>query len=548
MNIQTERLDNHTARLTVEVDTKQWEDAKKESARQLSQRYKIPGFRKGKAPYRIIEKYIGEAPILEDAIERLGNEVYQQALTESAVQPYAAGSLEDFQPEPQPTYIFTVPLQPEVELSAYRETRLDYEEPSVSDDDVDEELRRLQEREALVEDSHQPVAAGNRVKIDLDGVFADGEEPTDAAEADEEAEATDEEASDEDEPTNEADLAPKKGEQFAQATEVDLLLDPENEPVLPGFIDALVGAETGDDVQFELTVPEDEEYDDIKGRKVKFNVTIHEVQTVTLPALNDDFANRLADEFADAPDTAAESDDNEEAAPTLTLLELRIKLREGLQERAEARAKDEYANGVLDAIIEQSTVVFPDVMVSDRVHDMLHDLDNNLRQQQGIDLETYQKVTGLSHEDLHEQYEPEAENSLTRSLVLGEIMVAEGLRVTNEDVEAEIERTLAQFGEQADIFRQYFDTPQQRDNIANSLLYQQLMERLQQIGKGEAPVLDGEAAEDATVDASDSTDETAASDEVVAEAPVADAGSDSSESDEDAGETDMTDNQDKTDS
>jgi len=101
LNIQTEHIENHKVRLTVEVDPARWEKAKKQAARQLSKRYRIPGFRKGKAPYRIIERYLGKAPILESAVEELGNEIYRDALEQTKIEPYAPGSLEDFQSEPK---------------------------------------------------------------------------------------------------------------------------------------------------------------------------------------------------------------------------------------------------------------------------------------------------------------------------------------------------------------------------------------------------------------------------------------------------------------
>lgn len=488
MNIQTERLENHTARLTVAVDAQQWEDAKEESARQLSKRYKIPGFRKGKAPYRIIEKYLGEAPIIEDAMERLGNQVYRVALEQSDVKPYTSGSLEDFQVEPQPTYIFTVPLEPEVTLGDYRAVRVDYEEPIITDAEVDAELRQLQQREALVEESYQPVAIGNRVNIDIHSVFVDGEEP----------------AEDEAEPEADADSVPKKGDQFAHGHEVDVTLDPDDEPLLPGFIAALVGANVGDEVEFELTVPQDDDdYENIAGRKIQFSVIINAIQTVTLPALTDEFANRFADEYLDEfPSAEATGAD----APTLTLLELRIKVREQLQRQAIAELQTRYSDEVLAAIIAGATVVYPDAMVDDRVHEMLHDLDNMLRRRQNMDLETYQKLTGLTHEDLHRQYEPNARESLVRSLVLGEVMVTEGIRVDAADVNQEVERNLALFGEGTDAIRQYFNSPQQRESIANSILSRRLIERLVQIGKGELPPTEAAAVAEADEQAKSADD------------------------------------------
>ena len=136
MNVQTEKLDNHVARLTVEVESQQLEKAKKQAARKLAKRVNIPGFRRGKAPYRVLVSYVGEAPIVEEAVETLGNDVFRKALDESEIEPYTIGELEDFKLDPQPTFVFTVPMQPTVEMNDYLSVRADYEMPDVTDEDV----------------------------------------------------------------------------------------------------------------------------------------------------------------------------------------------------------------------------------------------------------------------------------------------------------------------------------------------------------------------------------------------------------------------------
>lgn len=453
MNIQSERLDNHTARFTVEVEPKQWEQAKKDAAREISKQIRVKGFRKGKAPYGIVVRNVGEGVIIEEAMEKLGNDVYREVIENTEHQPYAAGSLEDFQLEPQPTYIFTVPLAPEIDLGDYREVRVDYTEPTVSDDDVDKAMRQHQQQQAVVEDSANPIQSGDRVTLDIHSTFADGDEERDE---------------------DDEDTSPLKGDDFIHEHEAEVNLDPENEPALPGFIDALVGANIEETVEFDLTVPEDEEKyrEGVRGRKVHFEVTIQKIQNVTLPDLNDELAALI---------TANDKSDED----PLTLLQLRARTREELQKQAENEAQSAYSDEVLGKIAEGATLSYPEVMVTERIHDMIEDLGRNL-QQQGMDLETYQKVMGITHEDLHEQYEDDAVKSLERSLVLGEVLVEEKINVTAEDVAGEINKTLEQFGEQAEIFRQFFDNEQQRSMIANNLLFQRVMERLAKIGKGES--------------------------------------------------------------
>jgi trigger factor len=450
LNIQTERLENHTARLTVEVDASQWEQAKKDAAAELSKKYRIPGFRQGKAPYNVILRYLGEATIIDSAVDTMGKAIYPQALEESKLDPIAAGTIEDFKLEPAPTFTFTVPLQPEIDLGDYRSVRHDYEKPQVTEDDVNKAMRNLLQREAVVTDSEDAIKAGDRVTVDVHSDFVDGPEE-------------DEEGIDE--------AVPRKGDSFTHEHDAELNLDPENEPILPGFINGLVGKKAGEDAEFELEIPSDSTnfVEAVRGRKVHFNIGIKKVQNVALPELNDEFAAKIT----------------EKEATALTLEQLHERTKEELQKEMERVADNNYANKVLDKIVEQAKLSYHESMVDDRIHELIEELDGNLRQQ-GVNLETYQKVTGITHEQLHEQYHETAETSLNRSLVLGEVLVKEGVSITDEEISAEIDKTLADFGENAEQFRRFFDTPQQRSRIANSMLYDRLMARLAKIGKGES--------------------------------------------------------------
>ena len=141
MNIQTERLEDQTARVTVEIDTERLDTAKQKAAKQISQKVSIPGFRKGKVPYRVLLNYVGEAAILEDAVELLSQEVYKEVLPQTDLIPYGPGVLTDVQSEAlPPTFIYVVPLEPTVDLKDYREIRSPYEPPEVTDEDVNRRL------------------------------------------------------------------------------------------------------------------------------------------------------------------------------------------------------------------------------------------------------------------------------------------------------------------------------------------------------------------------------------------------------------------------
>ena len=493
MNIQTERLENHTARLTVEVDVAVWENAKQKAARQLSKRYRIPGFRPGKAPYRIISNFVGESAIIEDAMETLGNNVYRDALSETDLRPYTSGSLEDFKLDP-PTYIFTVPLEPEVQLNDYRSIRKDFEAPVITDEDVDRSMLELQQQEAESEEVEGPVEMGQRITVDVHSEFIDGpvnpaleeaiseaEDAEAAEEATEEASA-DEAASDESE---EAVTGPYVGDPFIHEHDAVYVLDAENEPVLPGFNAAMTGAVVGEPVEFELTVPDTDE-SGAAGRKVHFSITVKKLESITLLPLDDEFAAKVS---------------AEEETP-LNLEQLRERIRANLEESALRTANEAYANQVLDDIVAQASISFAEATVAERIEDMLKDLDQTLRRQ-GISLEDYMKITNTTKEMLYEQYQPSAEENLRRSLTLSELVMRENVMITTEMIDTEIESMIAQFGAQGEMFRSFLDTPQQRQSMANNLLYREALEVLGQIGRGEEvrPRSFALAAEDAEAEA-----------------------------------------------
>lgn len=480
MNVQTERIDNHKAQFTVEIEAKQLDDAKRKAAKKIARQIRIKGFRKGKAPYRIVSQYVGEATILEEAIEILGNDIYKEALDESGVEPYGPGMLDDFKVEPSPTFVFSVPLQPEVELNAYTDIRLDFESPEVSDEDVENALKSMQRQQAeVIDEEVEEVAAGHRVTIDLHSEFVDGEESED--EDDEESEETEtedsaEETSEDDTEETEDDepYVPKKGDQFLHRHDATLVLEPSDEPILPGFIDGLVGSKLDEDVEFELTIPEDDEdYKDIAGRKVKFNVTINKIEEIKTPELNDDFARQISE--VDGEDV-------------VDLAGLRARTRDELEKEALENAKAQFGEKVLDKVIEGAEVAFPEMMVEEQIDDMLHDLDHNL-QQQGMNLDTYMRITGTTKESLQEQYQDQAIATLKRTLVLRELISAQEIEISDERLEKRIDEMMIQFGggAQSQQFRQIFDTPQMRQNMLNELLIDNIMTRLIAIGQGVDP-------------------------------------------------------------
>lgn len=479
MNVQTEKLDNHLARLTVEVELEQLEQAKKKAARRLAGRVNIPGFRKGKAPYHVLVNYVGEAYILEDAIETLGNDVYRNALETADVKPYAAGELENFTVEPKPTFIFTVPMEPTVELNDYLSVRVDYDAPSVEDKDVEDALRRLQEENAVVEETEEAAVLSNRVTADLHGFFDDDDDDDDDDhdydDDDDDHHHDDDDDDhddDDDDDDDDHDDDDDDDQHFHNAPihehDAQIYLEAGREPV-EGFADALVGVKAGERREFFITYPEDaKKYDELAGRRVRFVVDVKKVEAVTLPAIDDELASKV---------TA------EEESP-LNLEQLRERLRENITTSVNDRYKNTYVEKVFDKLVEVATFGYPEAMIVNQIDRMAE----STAQQYGLTVEDYFRILQKSPEDMHTDpnYRESAVRYVKRSLVMRGILDTEDIKVSDADINAEVERFLAQFGEQSEMYRGLFDTPEMRENMANNLLEQKVLDRIVGIGRGEA--------------------------------------------------------------
>jgi trigger factor len=457
LNIQTEQLQNHTARMVVEFDVQRLAEAKKKAAQKIGKQVNIPGFRKGKAPYNIIAKYVGDAAISDEAIELISNDIYREALSESGLDPYGPGSVDKYDLDPMPTLTFTVSLQPKVDLKGYRDVRVPYEKTETTDENVDRSLRSLLLQHAVIEESQKPAALDDRVTMDIHSFVIPAEGSED------------------------------EKEEFIHDHDGQFMLNGDDE-IAPGFNDAIVGAAPGDKREFDLTLPDDDPQ--FPGRKVSFEAEIKKVETVTLPALNDDFAARVTEK---------------EETP-LTLLELRVRVRENLQRMSEQAADDQYLDKVMKEIIDGADISYPEAVVADQIEGMMRRFDQRLRDQNKLTLRDYLQIARITPEQLYAQYKPSAEVTVKRSLVMREIARAEKLIVGDEEVAAEQSRMMATFGEddtaQAQA-RTLFEHPLMQDQMRENLTRDRVLERIIAIGKGEAPEIpaDEPVAEAPTEDA-----------------------------------------------
>ena len=358
LRIETQDLDDRQLRLTVEVPRDRIEAAMHRAARHLSERTRIAGFRPGKAPYELVLQKLGEDTVFEEALDHLGQEVYQQALTDSSVEAVAPGSLDEVVSRDPLVLRYTVPLPPEIDLGSYADLRVPFEEPSVTDESLEKVLDELRQQQALIEPAARPAQMGDVVVLDVHGKLQAKDDEADAGEG---------------------VLLDEHG--------VSVLLAPTTDFPVPGVSDQLVGLSAGEAKNIDHTFPEDYGNEALRGRTGVFETEVKEVKSRLVPEWSDELARSMGD-FSD-------------------LLDLRVKVRQSLVEQANHQAEAAYAERVVDQLVEGVQARFPPVLLREELDLMVRDLDRRLRDQR-LTLEDYLKIEKKTEQDLRTELEPRA--------------------------------------------------------------------------------------------------------------------------------------------
>lgn len=453
LKIHTDMLPDRQVKLTVTVAPERVQQEMQAAATRISKKVNIPGFRKGKAPYHIILRYFGDDAIFEEALESLGQAVYLEALEKSGVEPYAPGALSDMTRDPM-VLTFEVPLPPEVELGAYRDVRVPFKTEKVTDKDVDAAIDNLLEQQSTLELVDRPVRWEDVATLDIVGaeVVGKGKKPNAAAEAPDEGSAGD--------------------EPFIKSEGTKVLIAKKATYPVPGFPEEVVGMSVGEERSFDIALPARSKTidEDLRGKTFHFIVSCKEVYMRDVPPLDDDFAKSAGDYE--------------------NLADLRAKVRKQLEQAAEEHARSEYIDKVLDHLLKSAVKVsYPPVMLEGQIDDMVEDFKRRLEQQK-LALDDYFKLNNLTMENLRDDFKEIAKSQLTRALLLGELSKAEGLDVSKEEIDDEIETRILSFGAQAPMARQALSSPAVRRSMASRLLFQKALDRLSLIARGEAPPLE----------------------------------------------------------
>ena len=432
MKIEREDLENRQVGITVELDDDRLAGAMRATAKRLGGSTKIAGFRSGKAPYDVLLRKFGEDVIFDEALEDLGQELYREAIDEMEIEPFAPGTLDEVVNRDPLILRYTVPLAPEVDLVSYKDLRLPYEEPKIDDEAVEQVLENLQERQALIEPADRPADTGDVVVADV-----------------------------------KADLDEEEGLEnltLLDDKDVSILVNEETTWPIPGISEHLVGMEAGDKKKFEYTFPEDYVNETLYDKHATFEITCLEVKSRFVPEWTDELAQSIGEYES--------------------LLDLRIKVREDLTNKAINQAETTHGREVVDKVVEGATVSYPPILLQQEINDMLRELSDRLRMQ-NLSLEDYMKIDNKTQEDLIQEIEPNAEERLKRALVLGKLITVEKIEVDDAEVDAEVENFMERFEDKSDKTRQLFDNPEGRRRISLDILSDKAIKRLIAIAAGE---------------------------------------------------------------
>lgn len=413
MSVQVEKLEKNMAKLTIEVPAEELEAALEKAYRRNRNRISIPGFRKGKAPRKMIEKMYGEGVFYEDAANILIPDAYAKALEECEEVIVSQPDISVVQIEKGNPFIFTaeVAVKPEVTLGQYKGVEVEKTEVAVSEEEIDKEVDRERENNSRMLDiDDRAVETGDMIKLDFEG-FVDGTA-------------------------------------FEGGKGTDYPLTIGSGSFIPGFEDQLVGAKLGEEMEVNVTFPEEYQAKDLAGKAAVFKCTVKEIKVKELPEADDEFAKDVS-EF----DTIAEYRDD---------------IRAKLLERKTNDAKREKERKALEKAVENASMEIPDAMVDEQARRIADDFARRL-QAQGFSMDQYMQIMGTTVDAYLEQVKPEALKRIQNSLVLEAVAKAENIEISDEQVEEEISRMAEAYKMEADKLKEMmgeYELEQMKNDLA----------------------------------------------------------------------------------
>lgn len=444
LNVTVEPREHRQVAVRIEAPQERVEKELRKVANKVASQYRFPGFRKGKAPYNFIVRQMGLPALIGEFADELGRELFKEAIAQEKIEPYATAALENIQIDPL-TYTLLVPLEPEIRLGDYRSLRVEEEKPEVGQEQVDQQLERISEQYSSWQTVERPSQFGDLMSIDVRSTIIeeDGSETT-----------------------------------VMDETNWDVTPDEENPSDPPGLDAALVGLSTGEEKEFDLAWPADSRSMHA-GKTAHFWVLVREIQTYEKAELNDDLAKLVGPDFE-------------------TLDDLEESIRSTLMRAESRRAESEYMQQALTRLVEISELDYPPVVIEDQLDSMMNDLAQRLRSYGIEDLDNYFRQAGQDKDEYRANLIPEATRIAHNNMVLSELIRAEQIEATDEDIDAKLEDMLGDDERQANnaasqrsAMLSILGSDAGRSIMVSQILYEKAAQRLLAIVRGEevpAPV------------------------------------------------------------
>jgi trigger factor len=425
VKVTREKTENSQVFLTIEMEPAEVEESLEKSYYRLVSKAKIPGFRKGKAPRAILERYIGKESLLEDALNHLLPEAYEKAIKEQEIEAIAQPQIEIAQTDPV-VFKVMIPLKPTIKLGDYGSIRLTPEPVQITEDDINSAMEQLRHHYASWEPVERQVDLSDLVSLDVQSNI-------------------------ENEP-----FINQKGAQYQVLSDLPF--------PAPGFAEQLLGMKRDKEKEFKLQFPLDYPRRELAGKEASFQVRVTEIKQERPPELNDEFARQIDPDFE-------------------SLDSLREQVTANLRLKAEEKAKMDFEEQVVEAVVDSAQLEFPPVLVEAQISRLV---DERLKYwQKGTQgLAEYLRSINKTEEELREELHPLAVKRVTWSLVLEKVTEEKRIEINDSEIEAEIESLTKSAGESKDELEKLLNTPQSHESIKQQLLIRKTIQRLVEIAEG----------------------------------------------------------------
>ena len=391
MSVKVEKLENSLVKLEITIEAEKFDETLQKAFFRNAKYFSVPGFRKGKAPRNIVERYYGENILFEDAFNIVAPEYYDDAIKVNNVEVVAAPEIDIIQMEKGKDLIFTatVAVKPEVKLGDYKNIKIEKKEYKVTAKDVDKAIKDMAEKNARIVagDENSVLENGYTAVIDFEG-FIDGKA-----------------------------FEGGKGENYS--------LELGSNTFIPGFEEQLIGLKKGEETEVNVSFPENYFSKELAGKPAVFKVKVNDIKVKELPAIDDEFAKDVS-EFD-------------------SLKELKADTKKKLEEENAQRAKFEMEEEAIKAVVDATEVNIPVVMIENEINDYTKEMESRLRYQ-GMNLETYLQLMGQSISDFKEQYKERAEQNVKTKLTLEAVFKAENIEITDKEIEEKLKGIAERYG------------------------------------------------------------------------------------------------------